>query len=159
MMIRKINNLNYWNMDKRIIFILMGILLFGHAFSQKKPSILIKSPLIKKIEFKDTLSKNDKAIYHQCQEWKLTCKEVHEIFSLAKPISSEEKEGLYNWLPCYFTSEVLYNGSAYTMEINAASFIVLYNKKRTLYFGCSSRDCSKFFVLSGGNASADWILR
>lgn len=142
-------------MGKLIVFILMGTLLFGYAFPQKRASILIKGPLIKKIEFKDTVLKNDNAIYHQCQKWELTCKEVYKIFYLAKPISSEEKEGLYNWLPCYFISKVLYKGSIYTMEINAASFIVLYNKKRTLYFGCSSRDCGKFFILPGGNASDD----
>jgi hypothetical protein len=50
---------------------------------------------------------------------------------------------------------VIYKGSIYTMEVNAASFIFLYNSQHTLYFGCSSTTCRPYFVLPGGNASQD----
>lgn len=141
-------------MYRHIIFCLINILLVGQSFSQI-PSIDIKSPLVKKIAFKSIVSKNDKEMYDKCIKWKLSSKDVYRIFSLVSPITSEEKAGLYNWLPCYFRAKVTYKGCIYTMEVNAASFLVLYNNKTTLYFGCSSSACERFFVLAGGSASSD----
>jgi len=129
-------------------------LFVSRSFSQIA-SIDIKSPLVKKIAFKSIVSKDDKEMYNKCIRWKLSYKDVYKVFSLVTPITSEEKAGLYNWLPCYFRAKVIYKGCIYTMEINAASFLVLYNKKSTLYFGCSSSACERFFVLAGGNASSD----
>lgn len=88
-------------------------------------------------------------MYKASVAWKLSAGDVMKIFSLVKPISSEAKGGLYNSLPCYYEAEVLYEGKKYTMEINAASFIVLYNKNSIVYFGCPSEVCKPFFILPG----------
>jgi len=94
-------------------------------------------------------------MYRACVAWKMSDDDVKKIFSLVKPISSEAKGGLYNSLPCYYEAEVLYEGISYTMEINAASFIVLHNENSNVYFGCPSEACNTFFILPGGNASGD----
>jgi len=94
-------------------------------------------------------------MYQACVAWKMSDDDVEKIFSLVKPISSEAKGGLYNSLPCYYEAEVLYEGKNYTMEINAASFIVLYNENSIIYFGCPLEACNTFFILPGGNASGD----
>ena len=141
-------------MFKSVLFLVINIFFLTQSFAQKDTSLHIKSPLVKILIFKDTTSKNVEDIYHKCQKWKLSVEDAYKIFSISNQISSEEKAGLYNWLPCYFKSKILYRGCTYTMEINAASFIVLYNKKSTLYFGCSSSNCENYFVLSGGNASS-----
>jgi len=142
-------------MFRNILLVLISLLLTSNAFPQKKSLIVVKCPLVKFIEFKDTASETDKDIYRKCNEWSLAPKDTYKIFSLVKPITSEQKNNLYNWLPCYFKTTVDYKGNIYTMEVNAASFIVLYNDKTTLYFGCSSEGCKKYFILNGGNASAD----
>ncbi len=144
-------------MYKKFIFLLTIIFFLNNVYSQNDSSLQIKSALVKVITFKnkDTVSKYDKEMYRKCQSWELSLNDAYKIFSIVKPVSSEEKGGLYNWLPCYFQTKVLYKECFYTMEINAASFIVLYNKKSTLYFGCSSVECQNFFVLSGGNSSGD----
>lgn len=135
----------------KIILIGFILAMAYSGYSQNKLSVKFQSPVIKYMDFKDTTLDSDKKVYVKCQKWKLSKKDISYILTLVKPISSEEKAGLYNWLPCYFRSKVLYKGCIYTMEINAASFIVLYNKKATLYFGCSSTACESFFVLAGGN--------
>lgn len=94
-------------------------------------------------------------MYQACVAWKMSDDDVEKIFSLVKPISSEKKGGLYNSLPCYYEAEILYEGKKFTMEINAASFIVLYNENSIVYFGCPSNACNSFFILPGGNVSGD----
>ena len=142
-------------MNKNIIFLTLGIFLLNQLFSQQDSVIFIRSALEKKTEFKDTISKKNHDLYKECLDWKLSTEDAYKIFGMMKSISSEAKAGLYNWLPCYFESKVLFNGCVYTMEINAASFIVLYNKWSTLYFGCQSAECKNYFILPGGNASGD----
>ncbi|MCX6300550.1 MAG: hypothetical protein NTY72_15830 [Bacteroidetes bacterium] len=142
-------------MIKSYIVTILNILISIHSFPQQNSALRIKSKLIKTIEFKDTTLKSEKEMFQKCNNWEISINDALKAFSFSKQITSEQKSALYNWLPCYFKSTVIYNKSKYYMEVNAASYIVLYNKSSTLYFGCSNSECEKFFILKGGNASAD----
>ena len=140
-------------MYKFLILTGVNLCFFYFGSAQNKTLIKLQAPLIKYMEFKDTILSEDKKIYKKCQKWALSKNDVYKLFSLAKQIKSEEKSQLYYWLPCFYKSTVLYKNDLYTIEINAASFITLYNSKTTLYFGCSCDLCLKYFILAGGNAS------
>ena len=107
----------------------------------------IVDDLKKNIEFEDNLTGEEKELFEKCQNWELTEKEICEIFSKSKLSTSEEIHGMYYWLPCYYNTTIEYNNNNYTMEINAASFIVIYNDDETLYFGCDNEELRKYFVL------------
>src|SRR5258708_5360998 len=112
----------------KIIFCLLCLFSINSSLrAQKLTGIIIKDSLIKEMHFKtsDTLP-IDKKIIRLCKNWKLTKHDMLNIFALSKKITSEEKGGAYYDVPCFYKATVMLNDSTYTMEINAASYIVLY---------------------------------
>lgn len=142
-------------MVKSYLVIILSMFISIQSISQQNSLLNIHSKLIKILEFKDTTLKSEKEMFQKCKKWEITSKDILIAFSLSKLITPEQKSGLYNWLPCYYKCMVRYKGINYTMEINGASYFTLYNKSETLYFGCSNSECEKYFILKGGNASAD----
>jgi hypothetical protein len=142
-------------MKRIILFSLCFFSINANLKAQQLTDIFIKDSFSKEMHFKnhDTITSSDQKIFKLCQRWCLNKKDILKIFKLATKISSEEKGSDYYDLPCYYKARVILNNNVYTMEINAASYIVLYNDNSQLYFGCASPKCDKYFVLKGGHAS------
>lgn len=142
-------------MNSKLLMILLILIANNFIFCQPKSPFALQGTLTKHLEFKDSTRPSDKKVYEQCKKWELQDEGIKNVLLLVKPISSEQKGGLYYSLPCYYKGNVIYKNQKFTIEVNAASFITIYNEKTTLYFGCSSKDCSKYFVMEGGNASSE----
>jgi hypothetical protein len=72
---------------------------------------------------------------------------IENIFTKRIKLTSEQKQSEYYQLSCYYKGKIRLKKIEYTFELNAASFITLYNDKEVLYFGFKLRDCPKCFVL------------
>ncbi|MBI5371237.1 MAG: hypothetical protein HZA79_04320 [Sphingobacteriales bacterium] len=85
-----------------------------------------------------------------CMQWQLTKDQIKFIFLRSKKITPEEKQLLYYYLPCEMQGELRCNGVIYRYRVNAASFIVLFNKDTAMYFGNEDKNMEKYFILHPG---------
>ena len=74
---------------------------------------------------------------------------------LSEPITEAEAMQIYYHLPCQYESVIVSNGDTLLVEVNAASYIWLHNEDTSFYYGCSSDECQKYFLMQGGNVERD----
>ena len=115
------------------------------VYSQDELKVL--QDIQKEMIFEEHLLENEKEFKTKCENWNLNTDDVYFIFSKSKLETSEVINSEYYYLPCYYISKAEYKGEIYTIKINAASFVVLFNDKKTLYFGCKDTDLKDYFVL------------
>ena len=125
-------------MNIKLFQILFAFLVFNMSYCQSKSPFILQGDFVKHMEFKDSIRPSDKKVYEKCKKWILQNDVIYRVLQFVKPITSEEKGGLYNSLPCYYQGRVLYKNQKYIIEINAASYITLYNDKAIIYFGCAA---------------------
>ena len=92
---------------------------------------------------------------NECDTWNLSKNDIKEIINISHYISNEEKHYLYYVMPCEISGEIIVNNISFNFIINAGSTMYLYNADTAYYLGCSSEDCSRFFVLPGGDPDRD----
>ena len=138
----KINKMN------KIISLIFCVILYSYAFAQAKPSFTIVGQVEKINTFKDSLTKSDREIYTKCKKWTLSKLEIKTLFKRRIKITSEQKQSEYYQLPCYYKGVIQFGKSKYTFELNAASFLTLYNDNEILYFSFRLPNAKKYFILS-----------
>jgi hypothetical protein len=84
--------------------------------------------------------------YNQCESWNLTEKKIVEIIKLSKPISSHEFQYQYYVLPCEFNGQLKIDNAMFRYKVNAGSYVVLISSDTTIYLGCASKKCKKYFL-------------
>lgn len=62
---------------------------------------------------------------------------------------------LYNVLPCEFKGALKIGDKKYAYTVNAGSSIKLRTRDTTYYYGCSSKECEKYFLSTGGDPIRD----
>jgi len=96
----------------------------------------------KKILKGDTTDK----YYKKCESWSLTSDQLKIVIRKFKPISSEVENLVYSYMACEMTGKIKIDNTEFKYWINAGSTLTLINKDTTLYFGCSSKECKRFFL-------------
>ncbi len=75
-----------------------------------------------------------------CKNWYLSKKDILQIFKFCKQISGTEWDLSYEVLPCSYEGEFIAGGKKGRYEINAASFVILVFRDKTIYLGCNLGD-------------------
>lgn len=105
---------------------------------------------------KDSSASSGKSEYNStCQGWSLDKKAVVEIIKAVRPISMHDFMYLYNVLPCEIEGKLKIGDKEYSYVINAGSFMKLSSKDTTYYYGCSAKECEKYFLSTGGDPNKD----
>lgn len=108
-------------------------------------SCSVSTKVIKVIEFAKVNNKQDTAFNKECASWELTKSAIEDIFLTSDTILSNEKNYLFNTLPCEYKGKVKIKGQLYNFIINAGSYSVLYNKDSNIYLGYFKTD-KKYFL-------------
>lgn len=83
--------------------------------------------------------------YEKCKSWSLTSDQLKNVIRFFRPISSELQNLSYSYMPCRMTGKIKIDNIDFNYFINAGSTLTLINRDTKLYFGCSSKECKKFF--------------
>jgi len=97
----------------------------------------------------------DSVYKSRCEDWNLHEYDVAEILGKSKVITGMDVHDLYYRLPCIYNVGLTINGVGYSMEVNAGSFMYLYNAMHSTYLGCSDEACTKYFIETGGDFKRD----
>lgn len=90
-----------------------------------------------------------------CKDWKLNKKDIVQIMRSSVPINNHDFMYLYDVLPCLVEGTLQTGGKKYTYSVNAGSFMTLSNGDTTYYYGCSAKECEKYFLTTGGDPARD----
>lgn len=82
----------------------------------------------------------------QCDKWKIDKSLIEKIFRASHPISSSEFHFLYDVWPCNFKGKMLLEKDTFSFEINPGSYIVLWNKDTSIYYGYKGKKYKKYFL-------------
>lgn len=129
-----------------------------HYNNPGKPGILfskagLEKDTIKVLSLNKKVSKDttENQYYNQCKSWNLSEKEIVEIIKLSKPISTHEFQYQYYVLPCDLNGQLKINSEMFKYKVNAGSYVVLIGSDTTIYLGCSSEKCKKYFLTGRDN--------
>jgi hypothetical protein len=69
-----------------------------------------------------------------CNDWVLSESDLTNLLTSMRIATSEEYNSLCYFYPCFYTCTVTNDSLSYTMMINAASWVCLYNDTVKVYF-------------------------
>lgn len=91
----------------------------------------------------------------ECKGWTLAAGDLKDIIKLSHVVSGSEIHDLYYTLPCSFETKLVIDGVPFSANINAGSYLYLFNDSTQCYLGCSDDSCRRFFLKTGGNFERD----
>jgi hypothetical protein len=111
----------------------------------------IKDPLptvkVLSIEKENTrIASTGEDLGKQCDKWQLDKPTIEKIFKASKQISGEEHHYLYDVWPCDMKGEILINRDTFSFEVNPGSYMVIWNRDKQLYYGCTNKKFEKYFL-------------
>jgi len=81
-----------------------------------------------------------------CVNWVIPAKNnLITIISSFYQITGNEWHDCYGDWYCGVEGEIIYHSKKYNYRFDASGWILLYNKKEQIYFGCKSPECKKHF--------------
>lgn len=122
-----------------------GAFVAEHSFGRYTIEVVSMSKVI-----------SDDAEYKsRCENWNLREADIVKIVRKSKVITGSDVHDLYYRLPCVYNVHLNINGIAYSMEVNAGSFMYLHNAEQSSYLGCSDEACTKYFIETDGDLGRD----
>jgi len=94
----------------------------------------------------DTTSSEFRDHLKACNKWKLSEKEILDIFKSSEQISGTEWDLSYAVLPCFYKGQFSMDGKKGDYKVNAGSFIILDYQNNTIFLGCPSKSMYKYFL-------------
>lgn len=118
---------------------------------RRKDSLIIDLKKAKKIEI---ISLNKRMLkgdtteddYQKCKTWSLTINEFKKVIREFKSMSSELQYLSYSYMLCEKKGEIKIDNILFDYWLNAGSTLTMKNNDTTLYFGCPSKKCKKYFI-------------
>ena len=82
----------------------------------------------------------------KCDKWGLNKTTIEKIIKVSEPISGEKWHLLYDVWPCDITGKLLLKLDTFSYEVNAGSYIVIWNSDTSFYYGCTDRRYRNYFL-------------
>ena len=82
----------------------------------------------------------------QCDKWNLDKSIIEKIFKSSHQISGEEHHYLYDVWPCDIKGKILINRDTFSFKVNPGSYMVIWNKDSSSYYGCTDKRFKKYFL-------------
>lgn len=84
--------------------------------------------------------------YFKCKSWALNSKQIKYIIKKFVAMTSEEQYLSYSFYKCRISGEIKIDSIKYSYWLGAGGTLTLKNNSSVLYFGCSAKDCKKYFI-------------
>ena len=82
----------------------------------------------------------------KCDKWGLNKTTIEKIIKDSKSISGEEWHLLYDVWPCNIRGKILLNLDTFSYKVNAGSYIVIWNRDTSFYYGCTDKRYKNYFL-------------
>lgn len=84
-----------------------------------------------------------------CSKWTLNARQIEKIFLLSDKYkeNGDIMNGYWLWFPCYISGELIYNNEKWHFSINAAATSEWSAGNKTIYWGCSKKECDDMFIV------------
>ena len=82
----------------------------------------------------------------KCDKWGLNKTTIEKIIKDSKSISGEEWHLLYDVWPCDIRGKILLNLDTFSYKVNAGSYIVIWNRDTSFYYGCTDKRYKNYFL-------------
>ena len=125
-----------------LIFVcfISSIVSYGQTFNPDQPFSIGNSErsITKQSSIKDTV---------MCKGWIISREKLPVLISSATLIDGHTWHTDFEVLPCVIIGQLIQNGQAYNFEINAGSWISVFNKDTVIRLGNYRKSHEKFFLV------------
>ena len=127
----------------RVILFCIILIFFNCYNNTNQTTVKSETPIIFDLQkgFKITSNQKiiDKNIFDEvqltCGNWNLEKQDLKKIMQSMKSIRGEEWHHLFGHLACEINGELIQNQNVFKYSINAGSWMSVYTKDTTLWFG------------------------